>query len=245
MIWLDRLSASVPPTLNVKGKAATITLKRQYSNGVTEFVFDNKIYGAADVRKALRKIHLGKCAFCESLLPQTTAGHVEHFRPKGEVQQGISEPLLKPGYYWLAYEWSNLLLACEWCNSRAKRRLFPLEQPTKRARSHRARLTNEKPLLLDPTRTDPKKHIEFVNEVVREKKKSILGKKSIEVYRLDDDGLTEVRRTKLALFRALRDLAKFVTPMPEVQEALREVRLWQRRIKSGKAEYSAMLRANL
>lgn len=245
MIWLDKSRVPIPPTLAGKGKTATAKLKRQASKGVKTFSFDGKIYGAADVRKELRKVHFGKCAFCESLLPQTTAGHVEHFRPKGEVQQDVSEPLLQPGYYWLAYDWSNLLLACEWCNSRAKRRLFPLSDPSKRARNHKAKLANEKPLLLDPTQTDPKAHIEFINEEVRAKNGSASGRKSIEVYRLDDPGLTDVRRNKLALFRALRDLAKFATPQPEVQEALAEVRRWQRKIKNGRAEYSAMLRQNL
>ncbi|RFC52600.1 MAG: hypothetical protein DVB22_000524 [Verrucomicrobia bacterium] len=99
--------------------------------------------------------------------------------------------------------------------------------------------------MLNPTVTKPEAHIEFINEEVRAKNGSPMGQKSIEVYRLDDPGLTEVRRNKLSLFRALRDLAKFANPQPEVQQPLAEARRWQRKIKSGRSEYSAMLRQNL
>lgn len=51
---------------------------------------------------------------------------VEHFRPKGGWRQSPGQPIEQPGYYWLAYEWSNLFLACGPCNSRHKRNLFPL-----------------------------------------------------------------------------------------------------------------------
>ena len=245
MIRLDRSKQATPATLLTKGKKEGTKLKNQANQGLVDFIFSGKIYGATDVRSALRKIHHGKCAFCESLLPQTTAGHVEHFRPKGEVQQDVGKPLMKPGYYWLAYDWSNLLLACEWCNSRAKRRLFPLDDESKRCRSHRQKITRESPLLLDPSKDEPTKHLTFAEEYVLAKGGSRKGGKSIKVYRLDDPGLTEERRKKLALFRALRDFARHATPQPEVKDALAEARRWIRRIKNGKIEYTGMLRENL
>ncbi len=41
-------------------------------------------------------------------------------------QKGITEDKAHEGYYWLAYEWSNLLLSCSKCNNR-KRNRFPIE----------------------------------------------------------------------------------------------------------------------
>jgi hypothetical protein len=44
--------------------------------------------------------------------------------------------LEQPGYFWLAYVWANLFLACQLCNQSFKKNLFPLADPAKRARSH-------------------------------------------------------------------------------------------------------------
>ena len=227
----------------MKGKKAAANLKRAYSRGTRTFSFSLSIYGADDVREALRTMHRGKCAFCESKLPQLTAGHVEHYRPKGEVQQDVGAPLFQPGYYWLAYDWTNLLLGCEWCNCRAKRRLFPLSNPAQRSRTHKQSLATEVPLLLNPADKNPDLHLEFVGEEI--KPLTPEGDTSIRIYRLDDPGLTEERRRKLHLFKALRDLAKNTKPRPEVDEALAEARVWEQRINSGDIEYAAMLRANL
>jgi 5-methylcytosine-specific restriction endonuclease McrA len=76
----------------------------------------------------------GKCAYCEAPIRDYQPGDVEHFRPKagvsdengqavflfdeeGQVQVGADgKPVEHPGYYWLAYEWTNLLPACAKCN---------------------------------------------------------------------------------------------------------------------------------
>jgi len=244
MIQLVR-PAKPPQTLADRGMTATANLKRAYSKGKRAFTFQSAIYAASDVRSALRVMHHGKCAFCESILPQITAGNVEHFRPKGEVQQDDTSPPLTPGYYWLAYDWENLFLACEWCNSRAKKTLFPLEDPAKRARDHNTTLSEETPLLLNPALDRPEEHLEFEEELVRAQNESPRGAASIEVYRLNDRGLTEERKKKLDLFRVLVALAKMTEPMPEAAEARQQVERWLKDIQDGKMEYAGMLRANL
>ena len=60
----------------------------------------NSRYKVNDIKKALRDIYKGKCGFCEQKIEQW---HVEHYRPKDT-------------YYWLAYSWNNLLVACATCN---------------------------------------------------------------------------------------------------------------------------------
>ena len=57
-------------------------------------------YKQSDVKRSLKTLYRGKCAFCEQCIEQF---HVEHFRPKSI-------------YYWLAYSWDNLLAACATCN---------------------------------------------------------------------------------------------------------------------------------
>ncbi len=67
----------------------------------------------------------GKCVYCESLITNNHPGDVEHFRPKGRVTDLNNKPVMiksngkevsHPGYYWLAYEISNLMPSCEDCN---------------------------------------------------------------------------------------------------------------------------------
>ncbi|MFT7036596.1 MAG: hypothetical protein ACJA2S_005128 [Cyclobacteriaceae bacterium] len=73
------------------------------------------VYSEKSVRKILQKMFHGKCAYCESKITAIYPGDIEHFRPKGGYIND-DEPLSKPGYYWLAADWGNLLLACPFCN---------------------------------------------------------------------------------------------------------------------------------
>ena len=67
----------------------------------------------------------GKCAYCESLITNNQPGDVDHYRPKGRVMDANNKPVMittalgenpHPGYYWLAYQFSNLLPSCIDCN---------------------------------------------------------------------------------------------------------------------------------
>jgi len=72
------------------------------------------VYADRQVRKQLIKMFNGKCAYCESRITSIYNGDIEHFRPKGGY--GNVNPITKPGYYWLASDWDNLLFACPFCN---------------------------------------------------------------------------------------------------------------------------------
>jgi hypothetical protein len=59
-----------------------------YRSGEKTFNFDAKVYGAESVKKALRRAQYDKCCYCESKkFLATSYGAVEHYRPKGAVQQ--------------------------------------------------------------------------------------------------------------------------------------------------------------
>jgi hypothetical protein len=74
------------------------------------------VYSDKSIRVKLAEMFYGKCAYCESRIVTIYSGDIEHFRPKGGFHNSTSEPLIKPGYYWLASDWNNLLFACPFCN---------------------------------------------------------------------------------------------------------------------------------
>lgn len=117
------------------------------------------IYDDARVKERLRADQHDKCCYCESYLSSTSYGDVEHFRPKAGYQQDAADDLHKPGYYWLAYEWSNLYFACQLCNQRYKVNLFPLANPIRRAVAHTDALATEQPLLPNPATENPATHL--------------------------------------------------------------------------------------
>jgi uncharacterized protein (TIGR02646 family) len=129
-----------------------------YRSGERQFNFDSTIYAHETVKSILVQDQYGKCCYCERVIH--TEGEVEHFRPKGSVQQVSGEALQKPGYYWLAYDWSNLYLSCPPCN-RYKKTYFPLKDSETRAKNHQQKIEYETPNLLDPGQDDPMQAIRF------------------------------------------------------------------------------------
>jgi uncharacterized protein (TIGR02646 family) len=168
------------------------------------------------VHAALERLCDRKCAYCEAPAPASTSWDVEHYRPKGRV----SERADHPGYYWLAYEWENLLLSCELCNRRRKDRptweqaepgttagkadRFPLSDETTRAMDPSGDLAAEARLLLDPTQDDPEEHVAFSltgHAVAR--RGSAMGAASIDVYHLNRRRLRSWRQVQIRLALAL------------------------------------------
>lgn len=75
------------------------------------------IYASRSVVTKLTQVYKKKCAYCES--PEEKP-EIDHYRPKG------SHLGQHTGYYWLCYEWSNLLPSCHDCNSTHKTVRFPI-----------------------------------------------------------------------------------------------------------------------
>ncbi len=200
---------------NARGPKATKKLNDAYDDGQRDFEFKSNIYGDKSVKAALVKAQHKKCCFCESKVTHISPGDVEHFRPKGGFRQKASDPLTTPGYYWLAYEWSNLFLSCTLCNQRYKANLFPLAVTRNRARSHKDDVSDERPLFIHPSDDDPEQYIGFRDEVVYAIDGKRRGKVTIEALGLDRPELEEMRRDRLepanrskravSLFRQLRD----------------------------------------
>lgn len=127
MIKIDRSQVPKPAALDKKnkaGKTETELAIEHYTDpkfdGKTNFKF--KVYSNPEVKDALIKLFKGKCAYCESTFLHVYSGDVEHFRPKGEIEEAV--PNKKPGYYWLAADWDNLLLSCRNCNQKLTHSIY-------------------------------------------------------------------------------------------------------------------------
>lgn len=151
-IDLDALPADVKEWLaNWQQKADIATRKIiniwEEKGAVTSADFDSGLWSELK-NYLLDHVFDGKCAYCETNLRQARQyGDADHFRPKGAVTyrekpereckrvkgtiEDHSGPAVKvvshPGYFWLAYNWKNLLPACQKCNSgRGKQDQFPI-----------------------------------------------------------------------------------------------------------------------
>lgn len=250
MIKITKPQAA-PAILRTKGKTKRAAHCRSYSqhqaeyqSGQRAFPFDAKIYAHADVKTALIEAQHGKCCFCEAKVGAD--GDVEHFRPKSASCQGLKQGLIRPGYYWLAYEWNNLLLSCSACNQRHKGNLFPLATPTSRARSHHDAVAQEDPLLLNPDMQDPEQYIAFRHEIPYPIKNNRCGKTTIEVLALDRENLNERRREHLARLMRLQEFVVLAAERPadkELQKVADDARLLLDHDLRDNAEFAAMARS--
>lgn len=153
-----------------------------FRSGERTFEFDRSIYAHSSVKTSLIEAQHYKCCFCESKIIHVAYGDVEHFRPKAGYRQDPEEELQRPGYYWLAYEWTNLFLSCQICNQRFKQNLFPLDNPGDRATSHRDDVADEEPLFLHPGRDDPERHVGFREAVAFARRGSERGERRLPLF---------------------------------------------------------------
>ena len=87
-----------------------------YKSGQSSFP-KRTYYNLREVKDLLMKVHHNKCCYCETKLWSRAYLHVEHFRPKSGVRRTLDQKKDdRPGYYWLAYCWKNLLPSCINCN---------------------------------------------------------------------------------------------------------------------------------
>lgn len=113
-------------------------------------------------KQKLEKQFYKKCAYCETEYLATSDTWIEHYRPKSQ-------------YYWLAYEWSNLIPTCTKCN-RKKKNYFPLINENNRVnkppmsngtlvysdcKADTSTLMNEQAFILHPKIDNPETFLDF------------------------------------------------------------------------------------
>lgn len=251
---------SAPQVLNKKGncklsiatnsnKALYDANPNNYITQVSKFEFDGDIYGHTNIKTSLINSQKGKCAFCEQNILNISYGDVEHFRPKGGYKQIQTDSLNHPGYYWLAYNWDNMLFSCTICNQRFKKNLFPILNQTKRAVNHYMDLKYEKPILINPYFENPKFLIEFNQEFARGKDKKRRGEKTIEILGLNRNehgtsDLVEIRKDYLDTVEQIYITSKKTADHQTSQAQIdRSIEL-MKKFRSKNKQFSAMINDN-
>jgi uncharacterized protein (TIGR02646 family) len=183
-------------------KALIILASNQQSFTISDALYKR-------MRQEIFDAFAGKCAYCEAKFKLDQSGDVEHFRPKGGVTDDRDRPIKlrlpsprkdHPGYYWLAYDWHNLLPSCAACNRPNKTRqglrvgkwnrfpvvgfraIAPGEEP------------NEKALFLHPVIDDPQEHMVFDTTTGIVGGTTRRGRATIKLLGLNREGLPEARR---------------------------------------------------
>jgi uncharacterized protein (TIGR02646 family) len=242
-----------------KERARAIAFYADTANADKPFTF--RAYKSVDVVEELGRSFGGKCAYCEGSWEGTAPVDVEHWRPKGGY--AAEGALKKPGYYWLAADWMNLLPSCIDCNREraqkfqsapphlaGKANKFPLPSEKRRATAvGKERL--ERPRLLHPYFDDPAEHLEFLDEgAIRARKigstPSRKGVASIETYGLLRMGLVNRRSDRQGeieawMARVRRSALRLQqSPSPETQQDLVDDLNQLETFRDPGKEYSAM-----
>lgn len=172
--------------------------KHYYSNSQERIKFNPSLLMI--IKNDLKNLGNGKCAYCETSIGTGSSVTVDHFRPKGGAV-GLNNEYAPDHYFWLAYEWDNLIPSCQRC-SMSKKNAFPLEAGFQRAPilSVGETLLYENALLIDPFYDDPFQHLHFTEDGYvngLDKKGSI----TIEVLDLNREPLIEARYKAIQSFK--------------------------------------------
>src|SRR5262249_26548553 len=125
------------------------------------------------------------------------------------------------GYWWLAYDWSNLLFSCRACNQEYKKNHFPVRDESKRATGPADDLKSEECLLLHPCLDHPEDHLVWNWETDKDRKmnappvlligRTERGTKTIEVLGLNRGELILERGNHVLIMEAIIDMMKYAT----------------------------------
>ncbi len=157
MIQLPRKNQTeIPVSIQLTNK--TTNDRRNEIIDAKEFIKEDKYrnrYKQTDLKTTVEEHYKNKCAYCEQY---SERWDVEHYRPVSK-------------YYWLAYSWDNLILACPTCNQDYKNDNFDLINPPKISYDPKDLPTihtlcekynqQEQPKLFHPEFDEPENYLEF------------------------------------------------------------------------------------
>lgn len=199
----------------------------------------------------------GKCAYCEVDIYRGQHGDMEHFRPHGRVTDEDGKPICveiegktvqHPGYYWLAYDWTNLLPSCALCNQLSTshsegRRIGKSDRfPVKH---FRARLPGEEdreePLLIHPVFEHPERYLKL-NDVCAFEAGDDRAEACISIFGLNDRDLPNARMEVYRKVRQLVGLFCQAMNSSELQDSCGEIIQKLRKWKDGWGEHTSAAR---
>jgi uncharacterized protein (TIGR02646 family) len=229
----------------LKWEVAEKTMIMAYIADSTPFIAGlypfSHAFGKEEFRDALENCQGPKCCFCEKPIYN---GAIEHFRPKKAWQQTRGGALNRPGYYWLAYSWSNMLLSCTECNQAdQKGNLFPVNGL--RATDHTMDCEAEQNLIINPSVEDPSISITFTGSIPIHN--NLRGKFNIELFKLDTRGdLVPIRKDRFELYKTLKDIAGLAEPVGVfTQLKINEAKAFIHNAAEVKAPFAGMIIENI
>jgi uncharacterized protein (TIGR02646 family) len=199
VIFVNRSRVKVPEvfsSIDFLELSEDLSLFHAKRSKQTHSRFDQSVW--LSCRKSLDRLFNKRCAYCESIISSTLTGLIDHFRP---INSAINlDGKQNAGYWWLAYQWSNLYLICDECN-RLKKNRFPVKG--KRFNSKEQNLNNEKYLLIDPCNKDDIDESEFLfDEDGKMESRSDRGTLTIEVLGLNRSILVSRRKMLIETMRS-------------------------------------------
>ena len=189
-----------PPALMSEKVVTERTTVRERLRADPQAKVDFSAYNNDEVRQELYRTFSRVCAYCEAPMHALA---IEHYRPKAAIR--TEGGLRRPGYYWLASTWENLLPSCHYCNTdlwneelhgprvykSGKGNWFPVEDEAHRWSDPDAE-PHERPLLLNPYDDEPAEHLDYVEEGVMTHT-TRRGEETIRVIGLNRHGLPGMR----------------------------------------------------
>jgi uncharacterized protein (TIGR02646 family) len=181
---------------------------------------------SSQIRSALSGMQNGKCCYCDRKRDAARETDVEHYRPKATPAEAPKHP----GYWWLAYEWENLLLACKTCNSGFKLNHFPLKAKSVRAGSYKGRLEREQRLIINPAVDDPEKSLTYDWTAVdagivaaKPKRGDPCGRATIDILGLNRVDLMTERANHFKMFlRPIANDMKAIEASPKIKQSVKD-----------------------
>jgi uncharacterized protein (TIGR02646 family) len=220
MMYINLTALKLPDGWLTRAKKAHDALVASAPDARRDLIDQNRDLWV-ELKPLLSGLSHKKCWYCET--PQIRSNNaVDHFRPKNKVHK---EPL-HPGYWWLAFDWSNYRFSCDFCNSphvdnidsitRGKGIHFPIFDGKKRAFDQSIDIAQEEPVLLDPTNKDDPKLLFFGPEGLAqppcsEEQDATCYRRvttSVDVYNLNHVDIVEAR---LGRHKEVGDLIKLAS----------------------------------
>jgi hypothetical protein len=199
---------TIPAVLAANSSTWTRVLLDHQAANTTPTSTEKSRYRHADIKAALVEETSGKCAYCESKLRHITYGDIEHISPKS-LDVGKT------------FEWENLTLACDVCNTNKSVHFGNHED------------------LVDPYVLEPLDHLEFLGATVLSRPGSTPGLITESTLDLNRAELLERRRDRLSNLCKQLHLIVEVTDLNKKDVLRRDLR---REMQDDK-EYAALARA--
>lgn len=171
----------IPEILAANAAAWTLTLKEKRAAGVEATQTELSRYRHPSIKAALLRETHGKCAYCESKIDHIAYGDIEHISPKSLDTERI-------------FEWGNLTLACDICNTN-KGSNFPFGQG-----------------LIDPYIKTPSEHFRIVGPAIFGNPGNDDARLTEATLKLNRASLLERRQQKI---NSLREYVEVIAKAPE------------------------------